>query len=719
MRGKFKKDYWIIKFSRLFDPVYYLKQYPDVRRADIDPLEHFVIHGWKEGRKPNEWFNTREYLEKNPDVAKAGINPFVHWIRYGRFEGRFPYVSSDFKNMNSYNLVLYLALLKFLKDPKLIIKFLKKIKQTGFKSAFQMAKQKLIQGSDYSLWLQMYDTITEEDKKKIKEHISKLKNKPTFSIIMPVYNTPERYLREAIESVINQIYPYWELCIADDASTEKHVKKILEEYKSKDSRIKVIYRDRQGHISEASNSALSLATGEYVGFLDHDDVLAPHALYMVALEINKHPEANLIYSDEDKIGENGNRYDPYFKPDWNYELFLGQNYICHFLVVKKSLIEKVGGFRKGFEGAQDWDLALRIIEKIPYNTIRHIPFILYHWRVHSQSTASSIQAKPYAKEAQYKALTEHLKRIEVNADLQSILEVHWRVKCKLEKFPFVSIIIPTKDRRDLLEKCIFSILEKTNYPAYEILIVNNRSELKETFEFFAMIAEKCPDKIKIIDYDKPFNWSAINNYATQFAKGELFLFLNNDTEVKNSDWLEEMVSYTIKDEVGIVGAKLYYPNETIQHAGVILGIGGFAGHAFRHFPKNSPGYFARLVLSQELSAVTGACLLVKRNVFTQVGGFDESFAVAFNDVDFCIRVGEAGYKIIFTPYAELYHYEGISRGIDTLDNSRFRREIAMMQRKWGELLYKDPAYNPNLTLEKEDFSLSFPPRVKKPWYDFV
>lgn len=688
MRGKFTKDYWIIKFSGLFDPVYYIKQYPDVRQEGIDPLEHFVLHGWKEGRNPNEWFDMKRFLEENQNFLSENSNPLVYLI---------------LKEVNLKN----------------ISKVISYVRNFGFRKTTLKLKDRLMKNinneDNYVKWIKLYDTITDEDILRIKTHIEKLKLKPVISIIMPVYNTPEKFLREAIESVINQIYPYWELCIADDASTEPHVRKILEEYKSKDKRIKVTYRETNGHISESSNTALELATGEFVAFLDHDDVLSPLALYFVAVEINNYPNVNVIYTDEDKIDEYGNRRDPFFKPDWNYEYFLGANYICHFLVYRKSLVDSVGGFRKGFEGAQDWDLALRIIEKIPHNTIRHIPFVLYHWRIHSQSTAHSIGAKPYARESQYKALMEHFQRNNIDVELIDVLGVHWRVRYKIKEKPIVSIIIPTKDKKDLLERCILSILSKTKYSNYEIIIINNNSEQEETFKFFEFLKTSYPKKIKIIDYNVPFNWSKINNYAVNFAKGELFLFLNNDTEVINDDWLEEMVSHIMKKDVGVVGAKLYYPNNTIQHAGVILGIGGFARHAFRYFPKDSPGYFARLTLAQELSCVTGACMLVKSEVFEKVGGFDEKFAVAFNDVDFCIRVTQLGYKIIFTPFAELYHYEGISRGIDTLDNPRFRKEIQMMQERWGSLLLNDPAYNPNLTLDREDFSLAFPPRVIKPW----
>lgn len=715
MQGRFTKDYWIIKWSGLFDPAYYLRQYPDVRHADVDPLEHFVLHGWKEGRNPNEWFNTMEYLEKNPDGARAGINPFVHWIRYGRFEGREPIPT--FAESKKFHFVPFIyLLLGSLKNPRLIFKFFEKTRKMGFKTAFQVAQNRLLIQKNYSLWIQMYDKITEEDRDKIKKHILMLKYKPFFSIIMPVYNTPEKLLRKAIESVLNQLYPYWELCIADDASTEPHVRKVLEEYKEKDSRIKVVYRERNGHISEASNTALEVAKGDFVVFLDHDDELTEHALYMLTVELNNYPDANIIYSDEDKIDENGNRFDPYFKPDFNYLLLLGQNYMAHLIAYRTNLIKELGGLRSGYEGAQDWDLVLRAVEKVPEETVRHIPFILYHWRVTRGSTAMGINEKTYAREAQYRALKKHLEIKGIKAELYDVNNVHWRIKFALpENLPCVSIIIPTRDRLDLISRCVNSILTKTNYPNYEIIILDNGSKEEKTLRYFDEVSKH--NKIKVIRYDIPFNYSKINNYAVQYAKGELLLFLNNDTEVINPDWLEEMVPHIIREEVGIVGAMLYYPDNTIQHAGVILGIGGVAGHAYRFFPKGHPGQSGRVWLAQYMSAVTGACLLIKRKVFEEVGGFEEDLAVAFNDVDLCLKVLSRGYKIVWTPYAELYHYEGISRGKDTIENPRFRKEIEYMQNKWGHILYRDPAYNPNLTLEKEDFSLAFPPRIRKPWED--
>lgn len=595
-----------------------------------------------------------------------------------------------------------------------IIKAINFLKRHGLKAFLHKVRFKLFP-ADYSLWVKLYDVLRKEDKIRIKKHIENLSYKPTFSIITPVYNTPEKYLSRAIDSVIGQLYPHWELCIADDGSTRAHVKKILTEYQQKDSRIKVTFRNTNGGISEASNTALHMATGEFIVLMDHDDEIPEHALYMVALELNKYPQADIIYSDEDKIDENGNRKEPYFKSDWNYELFMGQNLISHLGVYRASLVRKVGGFRKGYEGAQDWDLAMRIVEITSPEKIRHIPHILYHWRVNLGSTALSINQKPYVREAQYKAIKDHFDRHNIPVTLENIVDGnHWRVRYPLPQvLPLVSIIIPTKNKKHILEKCLNSVLQKTTYTPYEIIIVDNGSDEPATIEFLEELSKI--EQIKVIYYPVPFNFSRINNHALKHARGSVLLFLNNDTEVISPDWLEEMVSHIVKPEVGAVGAKLYYPNDTIQHAGVILGIGDVAGHAFRHFERNSTGYFARTMLTQELSAVTGACLMVKREVFEEVGGFDEQLAVAFNDVDLCIKIRQKGYKIIWTPFAQLYHHEGISGSRDTVDNPRFQKEIKLMQQKWGNLLMNDPAYNPNLTLDAEDFSLAFPPRVKKPW----
>jgi GT2 family glycosyltransferase len=569
----------------------------------------------------------------------------------------------------------------------------------------------------YKYWVKNYGNISNRDRKRIRTHINKLNNKPKISVIMPVYNTPEKWLCEAIESVISQLYPMWELCIADDASTEPHIKKTLDEYRQKDSRIKVVYRQTNGHISLASNSALDLCSGEYVALLDHDDKLSEHALYMLVNEINIYPDADIFYSDEDKISEVGERFDPYFKPDWNPDLFTSQNYLSHLILYRKSLLQNVNGFRKMFEGAQDWDLAFRIIEIIPESHIRHIPFILYHWRAIQGSTARSQEEKEYVKKAQFNTIKSHLERVNKKAEIKQTKEGYWKIDYLLPNpVPMVSIIIPTKNQVELLSKCINSILEKTIYTKFELIIINNQTDDLKTLRYFDHIKKN--ENIIIVDYDKPFNYSAICNFGVKFAKGDILVFLNNDIEVITPDWLIELVRHSSRSEIGAVGAKLYFPNETIQHAGVILGLGGVAGHAYLNLDRKNPGQMSRAFITQNYSAVTAACMAIKKTLFEKVNGFNENdLKIAFNDIDFCIRILKNGYKNLWTPYAELYHHESASRGYeDTPEKqARFRSEIDYMKSNWTTILEKDPAYNPNLSLNQNSFSFSFPPRIKKPW----
>jgi O-antigen biosynthesis protein len=568
----------------------------------------------------------------------------------------------------------------------------------------------------YQEWVEAYDTLIEEDLIAMRQQSEGLPHKPLISVLMPVYNPPETWLRLAIESVRRQTYPYWELCIADDASPGGHVKPILEEYRAKDPRIKVLYRSTNGHISAASNSALTLATGEVVALLDHDDELPPHALYLVARELNAHPDAAIIYSDEDKIDETGRRYGPYFKPDWNPALFLTQNCISHLGVYRTALMREVGGFRAGYEGSQDWDLALRIVERVSGEQIRHIPHILYHWRAITGSTALAIDQKNYASDAQIRLLQSHFERCGMTVQILPATGSHWRIKYPLPTpAPLVSMIIPTRDRSDLLRRFLDSLWKRTTYPHYELIVVDNESTDPQTLEYLDQLVAQ--NKIRLLRYAAPFNYSAINNLAVRHANGELLAFLNNDLEVITHEWLEEMVSHAVRPDIGAVGALLYYPDNTIQHAGVILGLRGVAGHAYDHKPRGHSGQMGRALLLQNLSAVTAACLVMRRSIFDEVGGFDDNLSIAFNDVDLCLRIRQAGFRNLWTPYAELYHHESATRGQDdTVEKQiRFRQEVDYMLKRWGEVLPRDPALNPNLTLDRADFSLAFPPRTTKPW----
>jgi len=585
---------------------------------------------------------------------------------------------------------------------------------------------KIKQNDRYQNWIKSEKFKTE-----------KLNYYPFFSIIIPVYNTNPIFLKKAILSALNQKYENFEICIADDSSTNKETLKILKKFEKED-KIKIVYRSENGHISECLNSALEIANGEYLVFLDHDDMLSPYALYENAKLINKNSNAKLIYSDEDKIDEKDSRFSPYFKSDWNKDLFFSQNYINHLTVIKKEIIDKVGGFRKGYEGSQDYDLILRSLNYIKDEEIFHIPKILYHWRAIKGSTALESNAKEYATIAGIKALKDFFesksKKVEVieglipnsykvvypvpgksfkelikpfqYSDLNKKIYLNASDETIKSENPLISLIIPTKDKVDYLKRCIDSIIKETDYNNYEIIIVSNNSTEKETFEYFDKIRSKY-DNIKILEYNIPFNYSKINNYAVSYSKGDILVFINNDIEIISKNWLCEMIQHNLRKDIGVVGAKLYYENDTIQHAGVILGIGGVAGHAHKYFHKNEDGYFGKLKLIQNFSAVTGALMSVRREIFEEVGGFEEELVVAFNDVDFCLKVMKKGYRNLWTPYVEAYHYESISRGKEDSPEKieRFNKEIEYMKNKWNNLLLNDRYYNLNLTLKKEDFSI--------------
>lgn len=524
---------------------------------------------------------------------------------------------------------------------------------------------------------------------------------------MPVYNTPEVFLREAIQSVLDQVYPDWELCIADDASTAPHIRGILEEYQRKDSRIKVVFRTQNGHISVTSNSALELATGEFIGLLDHDDVLTPDALYEVVSLLNQNPAADMIYSDEDKLNEKGELTGHFFKPDWCPDSFLSRMYTCHFGVYRREIINQIGGFRVGYEGSQDYDLVLRFTEKT--NQIFHIPKILYHWRIHSSSAAGGTEAKPYAYEAAKRALQDAIDRRGepgIVKDVPLYLG-HYQIRYKVLNYKKVSIIIPTKDLGEILNRCLESIFTLTIYPDYEVIVIDNGSREPETQEILVKWQEKEPNRFKYYALDIPFNFSKINNDAVSKATGDYLLFLNNDTEVIHPDWIDAMVEQAQRQSIGAVGALLRYPDQVVQHAGVVVGIGHFAAHSHRMASETDPGYYGQIISMSNYSAVTAACLMCRREVFEQVGGFDEQLAVAYNDVDFCLKLVEEGYRNIYLPHVVLYHYESKSRGYDTTPDKlqRFMQEVTLMRQRWQRYVDHDSCYNPNLTLSASDYSL--------------
>ncbi|NJN74655.1 MAG: glycosyltransferase, partial [Limnothrix sp. RL_2_0] len=534
--------------------------------------------------------------------------------------------------------------------------------------------------------------------------ISEWDRRPLISVIMPVYNVKRIWLDEAVQSVINQIYPYWELCIADDCSTSGETLAYLRELNN--TKIKIKFLEKNVGISNASNAALSLAEGEYIALLDNDDLLTENALYEVAKAINGcNPDC--VYSDEDKVTVDGVHLEPHFKPDFSPDLLFSTNYLCHLCVFKKTLVDGIGGFREGFDGSQDYDLILRVVEKS--NCITHIPKILYHWRKTPNSTASVFDNKSYAWEAGKKALEESLLRKEIDACIEfGAYPGTYRLKYSIINNPLISIIIPFKDKPELLKSCIDSILQLSSYGNFEILGISNNSSDPKIFELMKHY-RNLDKRISFREYNNPYNFSAINNYAVNYTHGEHLILLNNDVVVISPGWIEALLEHSQRPEVGAVGAKLYYPDDLVQHAGIIVGLLGLAGHAYRYFPRNSPGYFARLSLVQNVSAVTGACLMVKKHLYESIGYLNEdNLAIAFNDVDFCLRLRELGLLNVYTPYCELYHYESKSRGLeDTLEKQkRFLKEIEYMKKRHSEAFSKgDPYYNKNLTLDSENFEI--------------
>ncbi|MEB3357533.1 MAG: tetratricopeptide repeat protein [Synechococcales bacterium] len=558
----------------------------------------------------------------------------------------------------------------------------------------------------YRVWIEENEP-TPADVVRMMAAIAQFTDPPLISIVMPVYNTPAAMLREAIQSVQAQIYPHWELCIADDASPQPHVRAILEEYAAGDRRIKITYRTENGHISACSNSALELATGDFVALLDHDDCLSPYALYEVANLLQQHPEADLIYSDEDKLTPDYQRTDPFFKPDWCPDNFLSRMYTCHLGTYRRSLLLEIGGFRVGYEGSQDYDLVLRFTEKS--DRIFHIPKILYHWRIHPGSVTGGAEVKPYAYEAAVRSLTDALQRrgepgrVIMNAQYPGFYTIRYELKATGK----VSIIIPTRNLGQMVNACLKSIFERSTYANFEVVLLDNGSDDPETLAILQDWKTQEPERFRYCRYDVPFNYSHINNYAVTQAQGDYLLFLNNDTEVITPDWLEGMVEQAQRPSIGAVGATLFYEDDTIQHAGVIVGIGGIAGHSHKGARRTDVGYFATLIATSNYAATTGACLMCRREVFEAVGGFDETLAVAFNDVDLCLKMGRQGYRNVVLPHVQLYHYESKSRGYEDTPEKvkRFQREATLLKQRWGDVIAHDPCYSPNLTRDREDFSL--------------
>jgi len=585
------------------------------------------------------------------------------------------------------------------------------LQRNGLKTTLLKVKRKLFKQpeNDYNKWRLRY-LLSEEQLEE--QRTTVFEDAPAFSVVIPLYKTPEKYLREMIDSVLAQTYVNWELCLADGGGAESELTTVLEQYAKKDARIRFMTLSENKGIAENTNAAVKMAKNEYIVFADHDDIMPPEALFECAKAIVENPAVDMIYSDEDKVDMAGKVYfEPNFKPDLNIDLLRSMNYICHLCVVKDTLLKKAGLLRKEFDGAQDYDFILRCVEQAEY--VHHIPRVLYHWRCHLDSTAANPESKLYAFEAGRRALEEHYHRVGLPARVEhSNYYGMYHTIYQWEEKPLVSVLIPNKDHIEDLDKCIRSLMDKSSYRNFEIVIIENNSTEEATFAYYEELVKTSDEAggipVRVVRWEKEFNYSAINNFGAAQAKGDYLLLLNNDTELINADSISEMLGYCMREDVGIVGAKLNYEDDTIQHAGVVIGFGGIAGHTFIGSSRYDLGYQGRIVCAQDYSAVTAACLMTKKSVFAQVDGLTEELKVAFNDIDYCLKVRALDKLVVYTPFAELYHYESKSRGLeDTPEKvARFQREIMAFQERWPAILEKgDPYFNPNLSLDKADFSL--------------
>ena len=581
-------------------------------------------------------------------------------------------------------------------------------KENGLKALYIKSKHKL-QGLDndydYAEW---WNLTKPTDEELAAQRETKFQRNPKFSIVIPVWKTPEKYLREMIDSIIDQTYSNWELCIADGSPAGHSVEKILKKYAEKDARIRYKVLGENLGIAGNTNAAMEMAKGDFIVLADHDDRLTPNALFECVKAINENPETDVLYSDEDKLDMDGGAlFDPHFKPDFNPDLLTSVNYICHLFVVKKQLVNLVGGFREEFDGAQDYDFIFRCTERA--KRIHHIPKVLYHWRCHQDSTASNPESKLYAFEAGSRAIMAHYDRMGIAAKKveKGVDYGIYHTTFEIPGEPLVSVIIPNKDHTADLDLCIRPMITRGTYKNLEFIVVENNSTDPKTFEYYEKIQKEFP-QVHVVYWDREFNYSAINNFGVKHAKGEYLLFMNNDIELIAENFVEEMMGFCQREDVGIVGARLLYEDDTIQHAGVVVGFGGIAGHTFIGLHKAENSYFHRAMCAQDYSAVTAACMMSKKSVFEKANGFSEDLAVAFNDIDYCMKVRAQDKLVVYAPYAVLHHYESKSRGLeDTPEKiARFNREIATFAKKWPEILAEgDPYYNPNLTLRKSNFAL--------------
>lgn len=685
----------------LFSGRWYLDQSPDVANAGQNPLVHYLMAGASEGRDPHPFFLGRWYLEQNPDIAEAGQNPLIHYLTVGANEGRDPHPLFDTDWYLSRNPdVAALGLNPFAHYAECGWKEGRE-PRPHFDGNYDLSQNPEVAGSRASLLKQMVPM-----KGGWQGRIEKvsLAHHPKISVVMPVHRTPLPLLERAVMSVTDQEYSRWEICIADDGSNDEAIQEWLETRARDESRIHLAINKNNRGISAATNDAISLCTGDFVALLDHDDELTPDALGEIAAYLAEHPETDVVYSDQDKMDEAGRCYEPFHKPAWSPVLFLGVMYVGHLLVIRRTILERVGGCDARFDKVQDYELMLRVSEVT--DRIRHIPKILYHWRAVAGSLAASTSAKTSIEELQVSAVAAHLKRLGVAAEARSHPRHAHRVLLEAadgHPQPRISIIIPSAADSPLLADCLTSIVEKTKYAEYEILLMVRKGANRTEIQSSNLAMAQNLAKVRLMEYDFPFNYSRVNNYAASMADGSLLVFLNDDTRVITPDWLDIMLTHLSLPGVGAVGPKLLFPDGSVQHAGVVLGFRGTADHVMRGYPSDADGYFGSLSASREVSAVTAACLMTRAVTYQCVGGMTECFASIYQDVDLCLKIGQLGLSLVYVANAELVHYESTTRGTDY---NRVDREILID--RWREKLIQDPYYNQHFSLERHDYTLKAP-----------
>ncbi len=675
----------------------------DVELVDDNKSLVSVSNVWRKSRRDiRDTFDLKDDYNAEFLIRferKKVIGEYIY-IHFSNEEMEEMYIEMNMQDFD-FSLTIWGKAIGFMSDSP-IRKSAKLLKNTPKKIVSRITEKKT-KGKDlYEVWRNENKLSPGDYKKQRQERFA---YNPLISISIPLYNTPVEFFEPLMDSIVNQTYTNFELCLADGSSNDYLGEYIRSNYPD-DDRIKYHKLEKNLGISGNTNMALQMASGDYVMLVDHDDLLEINALYEIVKTVNDNPDIDIIYTDEDLVDESGKVYSDYkFKPDFDLEMLRHRNYICHIFVARKSIMDDVGGFKKEYDGAQDFDMILRCCEMS--NRIYHIPKVLYHWRAHNDSTAGNADSKRYAVDASVRALQEHYRRVGIDADVEATeIFIMLKTTRKLHSEPLVSILIPNMDHVYDLDKCIKSIVEKTSYNNYEIVIIENNSTDEETFSYYDKICEEY-DFIKVCKCDYEFNFSRINNYGVKYAGGEYYILLNNDTEVISPDWITRMVSYCQDDEIGAVGAKLLYSDNTIQHCGIVVGMNGFAGYIQNELSIEDVGYFGRLRVQQEVSAVTAACMMVDAKAFKEIGGFDEEFAVALNDVDLCLRIRELGKKIVLDPNVTMYHYESKSRGYEASDEkkARFKREIKLFRDKWAKVIEAgDPYYSPNLTLLYGDCS---------------